>query len=124
MVYLARGNLEKASIHAQEALTFSLKNHELENEGLSRILLGQVIAKTEQSKFDDARQSMVEGIKILENLKLRSQYAVGYFELGELHADNGHTEKALENLKKAEAMFQEMGMDYWLGKTQEVLGAV
>ena len=23
--------------------------------------------------------------------------------------------------KKAEGIFQEMGMDYWLGKTQEVL---
>jgi hypothetical protein len=31
-------------------------------------------------------------------------------------------EKALENLKKAEGMYQEMGLDYWLGKTQEVLG--
>jgi hypothetical protein len=27
----------------------------------------------------------------------------------------------LETLKKAEAMFHDMGMDYWLGKTQEVL---
>ncbi len=32
------------------------------------------------------------------------------------------TEKlGLENLKKAETMFREMGMDYWLGKAQEVL---
>ena len=27
----------------------------------------------------------------------------------------------LENLKRAEAMFQEMGMDYWLAKTREIL---
>jgi len=26
-----------------------------------------------------------------------------------------------ENLKKAEAMFQHMGMDYWLAKAQEAL---
>ena len=27
----------------------------------------------------------------------------------------------LKNLKKAEGLFREMGMDYWLDKTQEVL---
>jgi hypothetical protein len=31
----------------------------------------------------------------------------------------GQKEKALENLKKAETMFQEMGMDYWLAVTRE-----
>jgi hypothetical protein len=41
--------------------------------------------------------------------------------LGELYANRGDEDKALENVKKAEDMFQEMGMDYWLDKTQEVL---
>jgi len=40
--------------------------------------------------------------------------------LGELHIDMRQEEKALENLKKAERMFQEMGMDYWLAKTREI----
>jgi len=35
----------------------------------------------------------------------------GYLFLGELYADRGQGEKA-----------QEMGMDYWLARTQEVLG--
>ncbi len=40
----------------------------------------------------------------------------------ERHADMGQDDKALETLKKAEGMFREMGMDYWLAKAQEVLG--
>lgn len=32
-----------------------------------------------------------------------------------------NTCKTLENLKKTEGMFKEMGMDYWLAKTDEVL---
>ena len=31
--------------------------------------------------------------------------------------DAGEKEKAEENLKEAEVMFQEMGMDYWLDRT-------
>ena len=33
-------------------------------------------------------------------------------------------DKALETLKKAEAAFQEMGMDYWLRRAHEVLEMV
>ena len=36
----------------------------------------------------------------------------------------GHKEKALEYLKKAQGMFREMGMDYWLRMTQGVLERV
>ena len=39
-------------------------------------------------------------------------------------AEAGQKEKALEALKKAESEFQNMGMDYWLRKTQEVLARV
>jgi len=52
----------------------------------------------------------------------KSFSAQGYLFLGELYADKGQKEKALENLKKAERMFRDMGMDYWVAKTQEVLG--
>ena len=33
----------------------------------------------------------------------------------------GHKDEALETLTKAQEMFQEMGMDYWLRRTQEAL---
>jgi hypothetical protein len=41
--------------------------------------------------------------------------------LGELYVDTGQREKGLKNLKKAEVLFKEMGMDYWLARTPEVL---
>jgi hypothetical protein len=56
-----------------------------------------------------------------EGQHLKPDVSVGYLHLGELCLDVGHKEKALEPLKKAECMFREMGMDYWLGKTREVL---
>jgi len=44
--------------------------------------------------------------------------------LGELYLNVGQKQKTMENLDKAEVMFQEMGMDYWLERTQEVLKGV
>ena len=43
-----------------------------------------------------------------------------YFFLIELYADAGQKEKAIENLKKAEDEFKDMGMDWWLGRTHAV----
>jgi N6-adenosine-specific RNA methylase IME4 len=36
----------------------------------------------------------------------------------------GHKDEDLETLKKAEGMMQEMGMGYWLRRTQEVLDKI
>ena len=121
IVHLDCGDLERASFHAEQALNLSFKNKERENEGLSRILLGRIIGKKEKSRSDEAQQFIAEGIKILEDLKLRPLYAMGYLSLGEFHADRGGTKAALAALKKAESLFQDMGMDYWLARTQEVL---
>jgi hypothetical protein len=41
--------------------------------------------------------------------------------MGELSASSGRGEEAREHLQRAEAMFRQMGMDYWLAKAQNAL---
>jgi hypothetical protein len=55
-------------------------------------------------------------------LKDKVYCSTGYLFFGDICLNSGHLEEALGNLKRAEGLFQEMGMDYWLGKTKEVLG--
>ena len=97
------------------------KNNERSFEAEAMITPGRVIAATDRMKFDEARELMLEGISMFDELQIRPRYAVGLLRIGELYADAGRKEEALENLKKAEGMFREMGMDYWLDKTQELL---
>ena len=66
----------------------------------------------------------MRGIRILDELEVKPWFSVGHLFLGELHADAGRKSQALENLRKAEAMFQEMGMDYWLARTRKLLETV
>jgi hypothetical protein len=47
--------------------------------------------------------------------------AEGCLFLGELYVDAGEKPKAWEQLGRAQSMFREMGMDYWLSKTQTLL---
>jgi len=122
MVHFDSGDLDNAQICIQEALRLSQNQNEKANEGLSKIWLGRILVKADPSKDNNAEKCLLQGINILEELKIRSCSTQGYLFLGELYSDKGETETALKNLKKAEGRFREMGMDYWLSKTQEVLG--
>ena len=90
-------------------------------EGTSRIYLGATIAQNAKSKLEKAGESINEGIKILDGRKIKPWSSIGYYNLGMLQADCGQLEEALGNLKKAEKMFIEMGMDYWTTRAQETL---
>jgi len=116
-----KGELDKAQDCAEKALELSQKNNERLHEGLSRLYLGRALGKRDSSQKGKAEEYILQGIKILEKLKLRPRIAEGYFILGELYANTGMKEKAIKNLKKAESMDKEMERDYWLKRTQEVL---
>jgi tetratricopeptide (TPR) repeat protein len=120
MVDLDSGNLKKAQHRAEEAVKISQKSHQ-HGEGLAWILLGRTLGKADPPQADKAEECILKGIKIDEELKIKTYYAPGYYYLGELCADTGQKDKALETLKKAEKLFREMGMNYWLGKTKEIL---
>jgi len=120
-VHLDLGDLENAQSCVEQALELAQSNNEKHIEGVSRTYLGRALGKAERSQASEAEGSILQGINILDELKLKPWYSIGHLFLGELYADMGQTEKTLENLKKAEGAFREMGMDYWLRRTREVL---
>jgi tetratricopeptide (TPR) repeat protein len=124
MVCLDCGDLEGARMHIEESLEFCRKGGERAQEGRSTVALGRVIGRADPAQSAEAEERILQGIRMLEEIKLRPWLAESYLFLGELYADTGQMEKALEALKKAEAEFSEMGMDYWLRRTQEVLERV
>jgi tetratricopeptide (TPR) repeat protein len=91
---------------------------------MSWALLGRILGKKEPEEIERAEEHILKGIQILEELKAKPLISQGYFYLGELYADAGKKDEAMNHLKKAEKMFQEMGMDYYLAKTKEVLEQV
>ena len=123
-IHLDLGDLKNARNLAEEALRLSQKNNEKGLEGLSWLLLGTILGKTEPLEVVKAEECILKGIEICKELKIKAHYSLGYLYLGQLYLNAGEKEKAIDNLKKAEGMFREMGMDYWLTKTREVLGGL
>lgn len=128
MVITELNDLEKAQQYADEALRLAQKNNELYFAGISKIALGRIHARagaprgrvlsTEIARAEDL---ILEGLRLLDVLKIRIYQAVGNLWLGELYGNTGRKEKALEVLKMAQQIFSQTGMDYWSQKTQAVL---
>ncbi|MGD8255943.1 MAG: adenylate/guanylate cyclase domain-containing protein [Desulfobacterales bacterium] len=119
LVYLEFGDLEQAEYSFKHALELSNKHDEKWIEGTSRIYLGSTIAQNDESNIKQAEESILKGIKILNARKIKPWSSIGYYILGKQQADIGIAEKAVSNLRKAEKLFKEMGMNYWVGKAQE-----
>jgi tetratricopeptide (TPR) repeat protein len=124
MVHFDSGDLDSARMCAEESLELARDNDEKWPLAMSWIFLGMVLGKADKSQCNQAEEYMLQGIKLYNKWKLRPLCSEGYLYLGELYADTGQKGKALENLKRAASAFQEMGMDYWLSRTQEVLERV
>lgn len=119
--HLALGNLERARLHGEQAVTLTQKNNERFFEAGARMSLGRAIGASGPEYFEEAQEHILSGIRIFAKSHVRPREAVGYLYLAELQANVDRKAKSLENLKKAESMFQAMGMDYWLGKAREAL---
>jgi class 3 adenylate cyclase/tetratricopeptide (TPR) repeat protein len=124
LVYGDSGHWEEARVKAEQALAFARRNQEKPIEGHAQFHLGRAIGKLEKAHLNIAEDNIHEGMKIFERLRHKPSLSHGYYYLGELYADAGLKEKALENLKKAQALYQEMGMDYMLERTRKIMESV
>ncbi len=115
------GDTGTARTHAELALQYALTNNEKQVQGLSRAWLGRVMVKSEPSQPEAAEEMLLQGIRQLEELGISTQAAMGYMWLGEFSVEAGRKDEALRILKKAEILFQEMGMKHWLARAKDAL---
>jgi tetratricopeptide (TPR) repeat protein len=119
--YKKLGNFNLAKEYAEKSLSLSIKNNEKSAKGYCKVLLGHLSWKIDPDQKSQSLDMLEQGMKDLENFKKRPLLALGYLYKGELYQDSKEPAKAIENLKIAETMFQEMGMDFWLNRTQNML---
>jgi tetratricopeptide (TPR) repeat protein len=119
MVLFDQGDLEEALRSSEKALELSLYNNERRYEGLSKIWIGKILGSKEKAQYREGEQLILEGYDILKELCVRPAMAQGHFHLGELYKNSGEGPKAVEELRRAKLMFEEMEMDYWTVKCQE-----
>jgi hypothetical protein len=123
MAYLETTDTMNAEKCANLALKSAQEHDERYFEAFSRMLLAQSIVKRDVLRFNEAKQHMIGAIKTLDELKIRSAYAVAIYFLGQTYAYGDQKEIAKRTLEKAEGLFREMGMDYWITRTRQWLAS-
>jgi class 3 adenylate cyclase/tetratricopeptide (TPR) repeat protein len=121
MVHFDLGNLDKANTLAEQAVKLAQTNREKMAEGFAWLQLGRTIGRMEGSHRQKAEECILNGIKILKELKIKPTLSIGFLFLGELYAHAGRKEDSLKLLKQAEGLFQAMGINYWLSRTKNIL---
>jgi len=124
IVHTDEGKLETAKSYIEKSLKAAYDRGSRFWEAWWRVWLARTYNWAEVSEVTQAEASLQQSIEVLGELEMKPWCAIAYSELGAFCADTGQKEAATENLKKAEGMMQEMGMDYWLRRTQEVLERV
>jgi tetratricopeptide (TPR) repeat protein len=121
LVSFDTGDIHNAESFVRDALKLSVKYKEKWIEAMSRVLIGSILVKTDLTQVEKAIDSIRQGIEILDQRSIKPWSSVGHYFLGKLYTETGTIKKAFENLKKAEGSFQEMGMGFWLSRTQKAL---
>ncbi|WDP93201.1 MAG: AAA family ATPase [Desulfobacter sp.] len=115
---------EIAREYLEKAVQLSQTNNEKVIEGRTSIFLGSLICKQDLSQKQDALSIMKKGMKLLKSFEAKPFYSIGHFYLGELFLNTNEPEKAVRHLEKANIFFEEMGMDFWLSRTQKLLSNI
>jgi len=103
MVYCDIGDLKKAQDCVEEALKLSQEYNEKFCEGMSTALQGRVLGKADPSQSSRAEELILQGIYILEELKVKPMVSLNYLLLAELYGNMGQSEKA-------QKIYREMGL--------------
>jgi len=117
----ASGDLEDARLYVHKALASATENEELYFKGGALIWEGRVMGNLSGNNSKEAIQRIKEGLEILTELDTRPDISIGHLYLGELYAEMNQDKEAQSHLKKAEALFKEMSMDYWSAETGKIM---
>jgi tetratricopeptide (TPR) repeat protein len=117
--YLAAGRLDEAGSHVQEALALTRRLGARGGEAHALCLVAGVAST---GGAEDAPGYYREALALAEELAMRPLVAHCHLGLGELHQRTGRRALAREHFTIATALYREMGMTFWLEKTEAALG--
>jgi len=121
LVSQALGDLPEARSSFEQGLKVAQDSYQKVYEAQAKTYLGRLLVEEDPSQAAAAEQMILEGMTIMDEINSRPSQAFGHLYLGETYALAGQREKALASLKRAREMCQEMGMDYYLARTEKAL---
>src|SRR5262249_31008676 len=112
--HLLAGNRDEALSVARQALALARDRKERGHEAWALRLLDDIHARRDPPDVEIAEKHYWESLALAEELGMRPLVAHCHLGLGSLPSRASDLEGARKHLTTAAAMYQEMGMDFWL----------
>ncbi len=119
---LKREEIEEARSNAQKALQIATDMGFELGESRCQKVLGMV--SREQKNWAKSEERFEKSIEFLEDGQDEEELAETRYEYGSMLAEKGQEERAREHLEKALSMFEGMGMQLWIQRTEEALSSL
>jgi class 3 adenylate cyclase/DNA-binding winged helix-turn-helix (wHTH) protein/tetratricopeptide (TPR) repeat protein len=118
---LLAGHVDKANASGELALNLAHENKEKGHYAWALRLQGELAAHGVSPDITLASAQYNHAISLASQLGMRPLVARCHFGLGNLYHRADNREQARQQLETAAAMFQHMGMTYWLGQVEAKL---
>jgi class 3 adenylate cyclase/tetratricopeptide (TPR) repeat protein len=116
--YLLAEQLDDAYAVAGQALVTHRKNQGRGNEAHTLRLLGDIASVRDPRDLATAEDHYRQALVLANGLGMRPLVAHCHLGLGKLYRRTSRREQAQEHLTTATAMYDDMGMTYWLEKAE------
>jgi tetratricopeptide (TPR) repeat protein len=121
---LALGELDEACRVCQDAITLAEEGGDRFHAALAHRILAESLSRLRPSDSQSPLGEILDAIRIQQEIGAQPELARSYVSCARLHKAAGESERAIENLAKAIAMFQEMDMAWDLAHAEQVLAQI
>jgi tetratricopeptide (TPR) repeat protein len=122
--YLRAGRVDDALGLAGRALDLARAHKERGSQAWALRLLGEIVSRRDPLDTETAEGHYSQALALATELEMRPLVAHCHVGLGKLDRRTGDPAKAQEHLTTAATMYREMGMNFWLEKTDAEMGGV
>jgi transcriptional regulator with AAA-type ATPase domain/tetratricopeptide (TPR) repeat protein len=115
------GRLAEAHALTDRALALARAHHERGHEDYALRLLGDIAARRDPPKVEQAEAHYGQALALAQELDMRPLQAHCHLGLGTLYAKIGRREPARAELSIATALYRSMDMTFWLPQAEAAL---
>ncbi|MGH8063986.1 MAG: ATP-binding protein, partial [Candidatus Entotheonellia bacterium] len=122
--HLLTGRFEDAQSLAERGMALAREHQERGNQAYALRLLGEIAARREPPKVEQAESHYREALALADELGMRPFQAHCHRSLGTLYSGTGQQVKARTELLAAITLYRAMEMTFWLPQTEATLARV
>lgn len=116
--YLLAGRAGEALERARSAVDLSRKQHERANEAVGLRVLAEIAARSDPLDEKRAEELYASSLALADELRMQPLVAHCHLGIGQLLRRTGGGNLARTHLNAAVALYEEMGLTYWLERAR------